>query len=82
MSHLSEEQVWLDRKGQPISCTGKLRVLRENEEELRQVLRDACADALLMDVGPVFLRHRMERILADAMLESGAGEAAGKEGAE
>ncbi|OOL17879.1 hypothetical protein AL01_07945 [Bombella intestini] len=82
MKHHPDEPVWLDRDGQPISCTGKLRVLRENEEELRQVLRDACADALLMDVGPVFLRHHMEQILADVMAESGAGEAAGKEGAE
>ncbi|MUG80297.1 hypothetical protein GM608_08725 [Bombella sp. ESL0380] len=82
MSHASDEQTWLDREGQPISCTGKLRVLRDNEVELRQVLSDACADALLMEVGPVFLRHRMERLLADVMVESGVVEVVEKEGAE
>lgn len=62
---------WLDRDGQPISCTGKLRVLRENEEELRQVMRDACDDALLMDVGPDSLRRRMEWLLKDVMADIG-----------
>ncbi|WP_326831316.1 hypothetical protein [Bombella mellum] len=69
---------WLDRNGQPISCTGKLRVLRENEAELRQVMKDACEDALLMDVGPAALRQRMEWLLENVMAGVRGMNAAGK----
>lgn len=80
MNQPLEAWEWLDRDGQPISCTGKLRVLRENEAELRQVMKDACADALLMDVGSDALRQRMERLLEDVMAE--VRDAAGKGDAE
>lgn len=75
MKHPLDAEEWLDRDGQPISCTSKLRVLRENEAELKQVLRDACDDALLMDVGPEGLRRRMERLLMDVMVEVGITDA-------
>ncbi len=40
--------VWRDPAGQPISCVEKIKVLRENHEELRQQLQDCFEDALLM----------------------------------
>ena len=64
------EQDWFDSAGQPIHCTGKLRVLRENEEELRQVIKEACADALLMDVAPAYLRQHMEQLMAAIVAEA------------
>ena len=68
-------QDWLDGENQPISCTSKLRVLRENEAELRQVLYDACADALLMGVGQEHLKQRLDILLTDVIAEAVSGEA-------
>jgi hypothetical protein len=39
---------WVAADGEVISCTEKLKVLRQNLEELRQVSQDAFEDALLM----------------------------------
>lgn len=68
-------QDWLDHENQPITCTSKLRVLRENEAELRQVLYDACADAILMGVGQEHLKQRLNILLADVIADAVSGEA-------
>lgn len=68
-------QDWLDHENQPITCTSKLRVLRENEAELRQVLYDACADAILMGVGQEYLKQRLNILLADVIADAVSGEA-------
>lgn len=44
--------IWHRENGEVISCTEKVKVMRENIEELRQVIQDAYEDALLMDVDP------------------------------
>ena len=41
---------WHRSNGEIISCTEKIKVMRENIEELHQVIQDAYEDALLMDV--------------------------------
>ena len=51
---------WPQEDGTPVSCREKLRVLEENQVELRGVLRDAFEDAVLMGVDP----EAMRRILA------------------
>ena len=51
---------WPQGDGTPVSCREKLRVLEENQVELRGVLRDAFEDAVLMGVDP----EAMRRILA------------------
>ena len=43
-----DSPVWLDKKGQPVSCTEKVKVMTENMEELWQVLQDNFEDAILM----------------------------------
>ncbi len=40
--------IWHDNKGQPVSCTEKVKVMTENMEELWQVLQDTFEDAILM----------------------------------
>ncbi|HKY02042.1 MAG TPA: hypothetical protein VJM53_05775 [Burkholderiales bacterium] len=39
---------WISTEGEVISCNEKLKVLRQNLEEIRQVTQDAFEDALLM----------------------------------
>ena len=43
------ELVWKRPDGSVVSCTEKIKVLRENLEELRQMAQDAFEDALLME---------------------------------
>lgn len=40
--------VWLGPDGQPVACVEKLKVMRENLEELGQMAQDAFEDAILM----------------------------------
>ncbi len=42
--------VWHRSNGEIIACTEKIKVMRQNIEELQQSLQDAYEDALLMDV--------------------------------
>ena len=58
-------RVWPQADGTPIACAEKRRVLAENEAEVRQVLRDAFEDALLMGVDEAAMRQ----ILHDAVNE-------------
>lgn len=47
MKHM--ETVWRRPDGSIVACTEKIKVLRENLEELRQMAQDAFEDALLME---------------------------------
>ncbi|QQS16318.1 MAG: hypothetical protein IPK86_02455 [Neisseriales bacterium] len=40
--------IWHDSLGQPLSCIEKIKVMRENLEELIQSAQDVFEDALLM----------------------------------
>ena len=42
------EPVWRSPQGEVIACLEKLKVLRENLEEIRQLCQDALDDAVLM----------------------------------
>lgn len=42
------ETVWRSPEGEIVSCVEKLKVLRENLEEIQQLCQDALEDAVLM----------------------------------
>ena len=42
------ETVWRSPSGEVVSCVEKLKVLRENLEEIQQICQDALEDAVLM----------------------------------
>lgn len=42
------EPVWRSPEGEVVACVEKLKVLRENLEEIRQICQDALEDAVLM----------------------------------
>ena len=42
------EPVWRSPQGEVVSCVEKLKVLRENLDEIRQICQDALDDAVLM----------------------------------
>ncbi|WP_025886572.1 hypothetical protein [Asaia prunellae] len=68
---MSSPTLWTDRQGSPIACVEKLKVLRENETELRQNLQDVFEDALLMGVDPEAMRRHLIEMIA-ALKELGA----------
>jgi len=43
------ETVWLSPSGDVVACVEKLKVLRENLEEIQQLCQDALEDAVLME---------------------------------
>lgn len=48
--------IWKRPDGSVVSCTEKIKVLKENLEELRQVAQDAFEDALLMECDEAQIR--------------------------
>jgi len=40
--------IWLDPKGEPVSCVEKIKVLNENLSEIREMCQEALEDAVLM----------------------------------
>lgn len=50
------ETVWKRPDGSIVACTEKIKVLRENLEELRQMAQDAFEDALLMECDEAQIR--------------------------
>ena len=57
--------IWRDPAGKPISCTEKVKVLRENHEELRQQLQDCFEDALLMGCDEEQFRQILDELVKD-----------------
>ena len=55
---------WRTPEGQPVGCEEKLKVLNENLEEVRQVLRDAFEDGVLMGCDAAQLRQVFAALVA------------------
>lgn len=64
MSSKLPDPRWVSPDGEVISCTEKLKVLRENLEEIRQVTQDAFEDALLMGCDEKQVREVFAQLIA------------------
>ena len=51
--------VWRQADGAPVACVEKLKVLADNERELRAVMSDAFDDAVLMGVDQAHMRQTL-----------------------
>jgi len=58
------ELVWKRPDGSVVACTEKIKVLRENIEELRQMAQDAFEDALLMECEESQIRTVFQEVIA------------------
>lgn len=65
MSGSETPKLWPQPDGAPVSCTEKLVVLRQNWEELRDVMRDAFEDAVLMGVDEAEMRRLIVNMATD-----------------
>ena len=55
------DTVWRSPSGETVSCIEKLKVLRENIEEIQQLCQDALEDAVLMGCD----EHQFRQVLAN-----------------
>ncbi len=58
------ETIWRRPDGSIVACTEKIKVLRENLEELRQMAQDAFEDALLMECEETQIRAVFQEVIA------------------
>ena len=58
------EIIWKRPDGSVVACTEKLKVLRENLDELRQMAQDAFEDALLMECTESQIRAVFQEVSA------------------
>ncbi|NHO31909.1 hypothetical protein [Acetobacter fallax] len=65
-------KIWPQSDGSPVSCTEKLVVLRENWEELHDVMRDAFEDAVLMGVDEGEMKRMITEMVASLVRPGGA----------
>jgi hypothetical protein len=57
------DTVWRSPSGEVVSCVEKLKVLKENLEEIRQLCQDALEDAVLMGCD----EQQFRRVLTELM---------------
>ena len=57
------ETVWRSPTGEIVSCVEKLKVLRENLEEIQQLCQDALEDAVLMGCDERQFKQVLENIV-------------------
>ena len=54
---------WLRDDGSVVSCVEKIKVMRENFEELQQIAQDALEDGLLLEVSEAQMREALHRLV-------------------
>lgn len=55
--------IWLRDDGSVISCVEKIKVMRENFEEIQQIAQDALEDGLLIEVSEAQMREALHRLV-------------------
>lgn len=60
MNHLP---IWLRDDGSIVSCTEKIKVMRENFEEIHQIAQDAFEDGLLLEVSEAQMRETLHHLV-------------------
>jgi hypothetical protein len=55
--------IWLRDDGTIVACTEKIKVMKENFEEIRQIAQDALEDGLLMEVSETQMREALHHLI-------------------
>jgi regulator of replication initiation timing len=55
--------VWQRDDDSIVSCTEKIKVMKENFDELKQIAQDALEDGLLMEVSEAQLRETLHNLI-------------------
>lgn len=57
--------IWLRDDGTVVSCTEKVKVMKENFAEIQQITQDAFEDGLLMEVNETQMREALHQLVDD-----------------
>ena len=55
--------IWLREDGSIVSCVEKVKVMRENFEEIQQIAQDALEDGLLLEVSEAQMREALHKLV-------------------
>ena len=55
--------IWRRDDGSVVSCVEKIKVMRENFEELQQIAQDAFEDGLLLEVSEAQMREALHTLV-------------------
>lgn len=66
-SPLKSLPIWVRDDGSIVSCTEKIKVMRENFEEIKQIAQDALEDGLLMEVSEAQMREALHHLVDQLM---------------
>jgi MoaA/NifB/PqqE/SkfB family radical SAM enzyme len=55
--------IWLRDDGSVVSCVEKVKVMRENYEEIKQIAQDALEDGLLLEVSEAQMRETLHKLI-------------------
>ena len=55
--------IWLREDGSVVSCVEKIKVMRENFEEIQQIAQDALEDGLLIEVSEAQMREALHKLV-------------------
>lgn len=55
--------IWRRDDGSIVACTEKIKVMKENLAELKQVAQDALEDGLLMEVSEAQMREALHQLI-------------------
>lgn len=55
--------IWVRNDGSVVSCTEKIKVMRENFDEIRQIAQDALEDGLLLEVSEAQMREALHHLV-------------------
>lgn len=59
--------IWVRDDTSIVACTEKIKVMRENFDEIRQIAQDALEDGLLMEVSEAQMRETLH-LLVDSLV--------------
>ncbi len=55
--------IWVRDDTSIVACTEKIKVMKENFEEIRQIAQDALEDGLLMEVSEAQMREALHQLV-------------------
>ncbi|MBA3695455.1 MAG: hypothetical protein H0W85_01495 [Methylotenera sp.] len=55
--------IWVRDDTSIVACTEKIKVMKENFEEIRQIAQDALEDGLLMEVSETQMRQALHQLI-------------------
>ena len=58
---------WLRDDGSIVSCTEKIKVMKENFHEIKQIAQDAFEDGILMEVSEAQMRETLHNLVEELM---------------